>query len=1154
MKKITSRSGWLLVSGLSLGLITAAGAAEYRAFWVDAWGAGFLNQNQITNLLGVVGDANSKGAIRDANCNSVIVQVRRRYDVCYPSAMGEPYMSGLSPANFNALQAMIDAAHDTTGGKKRIDVHCWLVTFATASSSGTSSVYYAHCHPPTGSLTNFDNYWPTRNDSGGETDDKAFDPGHPLVLQYLVNVCMDLVTNFDIDGIHYDYIRFTANNQGYNPTSIARYNARYGLTGQPAAADEQFKQWRRDQVSALVRQVYAKIQKYKPSVKHSGSFVTWNPSPTNSTRQAFQGTRPYYDVYSDWDSWMQEGIMDIAVPMTYYDWASLPTDYTKWMNFEKDRKFNRHMIIGPGTYLNYLDDAILELQKTRDASPAGNCAHGFSGYSYRSPYSLTKTPTRTYGTWANFAARLVPDVTPAWEDIPAMPWKTNPTTAHIMGVVTLAGSGYWADGATVTVTNASTNRSLSVDGTGFYAFIDLPPGGYTLTASKAGYLNTSVATNIVVGAVTGNMYEQDFVLALAGKPVISAEPEDKSVYQGAPAAFSVGVSGTEPLVFQWSHAGTNLPGATTSALSIAAATTNDAGSYQVIITNTLGSATSRVATLTVTVPATNTRTVPLWNLAPGSRTYITSGTTERGLAYNPISNRLLLVSRAGTAQIYVLDADTGAELHTLSQGSGIISGGYFTMLLISAADDGALYLGNLRLNGSSDNFRLYRWADDAPGTLPVVAYSGSPMSSSAQRWGDTMDTRGAGTGTQIIIGSRTNNSVVVFTTADGTNFTANPITVTNAPNGAFGLGITFGQGNTFWGKSTSHPLRKVQFDLATGTGAVIQTFSDPEVANAVTAIGYSTNLALVAGVAIETPDNLKLYDLGTNSISLVETNPFPADNTNSNLTGAVDFSPDRVFALDSGNGILARRILPLAVAPSIQTPPADCTVIRGQDAVFSVAASGSEPLSYQWLFEGAEIGGAVSTNYTRTNAQPSHAGEYRVVVTNAAGATTSAVARLTVNVPPEIIAGLDGQTVVAGDDVSFIIAASGTAPLGYQWRFHGTNLPGETNNVLSRSLVQRSDAGPYSIVVSNVAGTNVSADAVLAVTAPASPHIGGISAVPSGIQLQVDGVRGRYAMDFSTNLLHWDTLTNFIHTNASFLWVDPRTNIPIRFYRSHIDW
>lgn len=50
----------------------------------------------------------------------VIVQVRRRADVCYPSGMGEPYMSGLTPSNFNALLAMIDAAHDTTGGKKHL--------------------------------------------------------------------------------------------------------------------------------------------------------------------------------------------------------------------------------------------------------------------------------------------------------------------------------------------------------------------------------------------------------------------------------------------------------------------------------------------------------------------------------------------------------------------------------------------------------------------------------------------------------------------------------------------------------------------------------------------------------------------------------------------------------------------------------------------------------------------------------------------------------------------------------------------------------------------------------------------------------------------------------------------------------------------------
>ena len=124
--------GTALLAAVFLGCASVtANAAEYRAFWVDGWGAGFLSQSQVDSLLGVPGNASNKGTIRDANCNMVIVQVRRRFDVSYPSGVGEPYMSGLSPANFNALAAMIKAAHDTTGGKKRIEVHCWSVVFKT---------------------------------------------------------------------------------------------------------------------------------------------------------------------------------------------------------------------------------------------------------------------------------------------------------------------------------------------------------------------------------------------------------------------------------------------------------------------------------------------------------------------------------------------------------------------------------------------------------------------------------------------------------------------------------------------------------------------------------------------------------------------------------------------------------------------------------------------------------------------------------------------------------------------------------------------------------------------------------------------------------------------------------------------------------------
>ncbi len=120
--------------------------------------------------------------------------------------------------------------------------------------------------------------------------------------------------------------------------------------------------------------------------------------------------------------------VDAAVPMTYYNYASLPNDWTKWINFEKDRHGNRHMYIGPGIYLNSLSNAILELQQTRTASPSGNYAHGFSGYSYRTPY--------VSGSWAGFSPSLCIQVTPTWADIPDMPWKSSPTKGHISGTVT----------------------------------------------------------------------------------------------------------------------------------------------------------------------------------------------------------------------------------------------------------------------------------------------------------------------------------------------------------------------------------------------------------------------------------------------------------------------------------------------------------------------------------------------------------------------------------------------------------------------------------------------------------------------------------------------------------------------------------------------
>jgi hypothetical protein len=251
------------------------------------------------------------------------------------------------------------------------------------------------------------------------------------------------------------------------------------------------------------------------------------------------------------------------------------------------------MVVGPGTYLNSLNNAILELQMTRDASPAGNRAHGFCGYSYNLPYAS--------GTWTGFSPSLLSQVTPAWDDLPAMPWKTAPTNGHLMGRVTLAGSGAWADHATVAIAGPA-SRSQFVDGTGFYAFIDLPPGGYTLTASKSGYANAQATASVALGVVTGNMYEQNFVLSPPSPPTITAPPQSLTVVQGSNASFTVSASAQPTPAYQWRFNSANLAGATASAYTRSNAQPAHVGGYAVVVSNSAGSVTSSMATLTVIPP------------------------------------------------------------------------------------------------------------------------------------------------------------------------------------------------------------------------------------------------------------------------------------------------------------------------------------------------------------------------------------------------------------------------------------------------------------------------------------------------------------------------------------------------------------------------
>ena len=185
--------------------------------------------------------------------------------------------------------------------------------------------------------------------------------------------------------------------------------------------------------------------------------------------------------------------------------------------------------------------------------------------------------------------------------------------------------------------------------------------------------------------------------------------------------------------------------------------------------------------------------------------------------------------------------------------------------------------------------------------------------------------------------------------------------------------------------------------------------------------------------------------------------------------------------------------IPGATPPSVTTDPQDQTVLVGQNANFNVLASGTFPLGYQWYYNtNTVLTNQTGSTLTVTNAQLTDAGGYSVIVSNAYGLATSAVAQLTVNVPDSTLdyhaaAGSDGFT--REETPPSRVTAGGSEPLSYQWYFNtNTLLANATDPTLTITNVQPTNAGTYSVTVSNVAGGITSSNAVLTInTNPVAP-------------------------------------------------------------------
>jgi beta-galactosidase len=178
-------------------------------------------------------------------------------------------------------------------------------------------------------------------------------------------------------------------------------------------------------------------------------------------------------------------------------------------------------------------------------------------------------------------------------------------------------------------------------------------------------------------------------------------------------------------------------------------------------------------------------------------------------------------------------------------------------------------------------------------------------------------------------------------------------------------------------------------------------------------------------------------------------------------------------------------------AASIMTQPSSQSVTAGQTATFTVLASGTAPLTYQWRKNSASISGATISSYTTAATTAADNGaKFDVVVSNPVGSATSNAATLSVNAAPAITAQPAHQTVTIGQTATFTVTATGAPAPTYQWQKNAGNISGATSSTYTTPATTSADSGEsFRVVVTNSVGSVTSKPATLTVSSASAPTI-----------------------------------------------------------------